>query len=64
MAIQHGPRGILFAILIGLALLNGVRGTFAYRTLPVAPPGTPSLKETFDAFRKVPIASDFEPPQK
>jgi len=64
MAIQHGPGGLLFAILIAVALLNGVRGTFAYRTLPAAPPGTPSLKESFDAFRKVPIPSDPEAPQK
>jgi hypothetical protein len=64
VAIQHGPGGLLFAIFIAVALLNGVRGTFAYRTLPAAPPGTPSLKETFDAFRKVPIPSDPEHPKK
>ena len=62
ITIQHGPRGFIPAALISVALLNAVRGTFAYHKLPVQPPGTPSLEESFEAFRKVPVPTDSESP--
>jgi hypothetical protein len=51
---SRGPRGFLAAAPISVALLNAVRGTFAYHKLPVPSPGTPSLEQTFEIFRKVP----------
>jgi hypothetical protein len=62
-AIQHGPRGIIATALISVALVNAVRGTFAYHKLPVPPPGTPSLEKTFEVFRRVPIPPDLSPPK-
>jgi hypothetical protein len=62
ITIQHGPRGFIPAALSSVALLNAVRGTFAYHKLPVPPPGTPSLEESFEAFRKVPVPTDSESP--
>jgi hypothetical protein len=56
--IQHGPRGIIFVVFIVVALINAVRATFAYQKLPVPPPGTPTLEESFAAFRNVPIPKD------
>jgi hypothetical protein len=53
-AVLYGPRGLLFSIIFAVALLNGMRGCFAYHKLPTPPPGTPSLEEAFEAFRKVP----------
>jgi hypothetical protein len=59
---EYGPRGLIFSVFVGVALLNSIRGTFAYRKLPSPPPGTPSLEESFKAFRKIPVPSDPNPP--
>lgn len=52
---EFGPAGLFFSRVVTVALLNAMRGTFAYRKLPTPPPGTPTLEESFKAFRKVPI---------
>jgi hypothetical protein len=49
----RGPRGFLAAAPISVALLNAVRGTFAYHKLRPSS-GTRSLEQTFEIFRKVP----------
>jgi hypothetical protein len=56
------PRAVPFAVVVIIALVNAVRGTYASRKLPVPPPGTPTLQESFEAFRKVPIPTDPKSP--
>jgi hypothetical protein len=48
-----GLGSFVIATLIALALLHGVRGTFAYRKLPPLPVGMPSIEQSFKA-----VASD------
>lgn len=52
---EYGPRGMFFSIFVAVALLNAIRSTYAYHILPTPPTGTPTLEESFKAFRKVPI---------
>jgi hypothetical protein len=54
MILFYGFQGWLFSILVAVALLNAMRGAFAYRNLPAPPPGTPTLEQSFNAFRKIP----------
>ena len=53
--------GLIISILVALALLAGVRGSFAYHKLPVKPEKLPSLADSFrsvkgltDNYRPVP----------
>jgi len=39
--------GLIISILVALALLAGVRGSFAYHKLPVKPEKLPSLADSF-----------------
>jgi hypothetical protein len=47
--------------LIAIALLHGVRGTFACHKLPPVPAGTPSIEESFQAMRRDPQPSESDP---
>lgn len=44
-----GLGSFVIATLIALALLQGVRGTFAYHKLPPLPAGMPSIEQSFQA---------------
>jgi len=52
-----GPHFGVIPVLITLALLHGVRGTFAYHKLPPRPAGLPSLAEGFAALEQNPPES-------
>jgi len=52
-----GPRVGFINILVALAFLHGVRGTFAYHKLPPRPASLRSLAQSFEAF-------DQNPPQR
>ncbi len=47
--IKAGPYFGVIPVLITLAFLHGVRGTFAYQKLPPRPGDLPSLAQTFEA---------------
>jgi hypothetical protein len=52
-----GPRMGFINVLVALAFLHGVRGTFAYHKLSPRPAGLPSLAQSFEAL-------DHNPPQR
>ena len=52
--VAAGPKIGALPLLITLAFLNGVRGTFAYHKLPPRPEGLPSLAQSFGALEGSP----------
>ena len=48
--ITTGHGNLVVGALVALALLHGVRGTFAYSKLTPLPLGTPSVEQSFRAF--------------
>ena len=44
------PGGIALTFLVALALLHGVRGTFAFHRFAPIPEGTPSIEDSFRSF--------------
>jgi len=59
---EEGGRSLVrtnaIPLLITMALLNGVRGTFAYHKLLPRPEGLPSLAESFGALERNPAESE------
>jgi hypothetical protein len=53
-----GPNLGVIPVLITLALLHGVRGTFAYHKLPPRPEELPSLAQSFAALEQNPTESE------
>ena len=49
-----GSRPGVISLLVALAFLHGVRGTFAYHKLPPRPAGLPSLAQSFEALGRTP----------
>jgi hypothetical protein len=49
-SITTGLGNLVITALVALALLHGVRGTFAYAKLAPLPPGMPSVEQSFRAF--------------
>jgi len=47
--VATGHENFIIPILVALALLHGVRGTFSYHRLPLLPAGMPSIEESFKA---------------
>lgn len=43
------PGGLVLTVVIGFALLHGVRGTLAFHRIATIPEGTPDLKQSVDA---------------
>ena len=56
--VRIGPSMGVIPVLVTLALLHGVRGTFAYQRLPPRPAGLPSLAQSFQALEKDPENSE------
>jgi hypothetical protein len=52
-----GPKVAALPVLVTLAFLNGVRGTFSYDKLPPRPKGLPSLAQSFGALERNPAES-------
>jgi len=48
------PLNVLLYLAISLALLNGVRGTFAYRRLPPKPADMPTIEQAFQRIKQLP----------
>ncbi len=56
--VKVGPSIGFIPVLVALAFLHGVRGTFAYHKLPPRPEGLPSLAQSFEALSQTPPQSD------
>lgn len=56
--VTTGPKIGALPLLITLAFLNGVRGTFAYHKLPPRPEGLPSLAQSFGALEGSPVEGE------
>jgi hypothetical protein len=56
--VTTGPKIAALPLLITLAFLNGVRGTFAYHKLPPRPEGLPSLAQSFGALEGSPVEGE------
>jgi hypothetical protein len=56
--VKVGPNFGAIPLLVTLALLNGVRGTFAYHKLPPRPEGLPSLAQSFGALERNPAEGE------
>jgi hypothetical protein len=56
--LTQGPRLLIVRVVIFLAFLNGVRGTFAYHKLPPKPVGLPSIQQSFQSVRPSPPPND------
>jgi len=52
--VKVGSTPRVIALLVALAFLHGVRGTFAYHKLPPRPAGLPSLAQGFQALGQTP----------
>jgi len=61
-----GPNIGFIPVLVVLAFLHGVRGTFAYHKLPPRPAGLPSLAQSFEALSQNPLqtASPADKPEE
>jgi len=55
--VTAGPKIGALPVLVTLAFLNGVRGTFAYHKLPPRPEGLPTLAQGFGALERNPTES-------
>jgi hypothetical protein len=56
--VKVGPNIGFIPVLVALAFLHGVRGTFAYHKLPPRPAGLPSLAQSFEALNQNPPESE------
>jgi hypothetical protein len=56
--VMVGPSAVVLTLLVTLAFLHGVRGTFAYHKLPPRPAGLPSLAQSFEALKHDPAESE------
>ena len=58
------PGGIVLTLLVALALLHGVRGTFAFHRFAPIPEGTPSIEDSFRSFGQTQRPSQEEAERK
>jgi hypothetical protein len=59
--LQSGSiRGLLLTVAISLALLHGIRGTFAFHRFPPIPAGTPSVEDSFRLMKERESKQDAE----
>ena len=63
IAVTGRPGGLVLTFLVALALLHGIRGTFAFHRFAPIPEGTP-IEESFRSFGKNPSADQGKSGQK
>jgi hypothetical protein len=56
--VRFGPNFGVIPVLVALAMVHGVRGTFAFQKLPPRPEGLPSLAQSFGALQHNPVETE------